>query len=226
MVERTLSHFALFTFTDSYWTLAADERQAIGDGWLPALQRAATRVDFYQVFPSRSDADVLVWSLLPMEETCDAAGFFERFLSALTPYRSLLRPHTTLWGFTKTSEYAKGRRPQSDEILKRHPKTYLIVYPFVKTAGWYQMGRDVRKGIMNEHIRIAHQYQEVNQLLLYSFGLQDQEFVVCYETEDLMRFSELVMELRSTEGRRFTYRDTPIITAVHHHPEQIRELWV
>ncbi len=30
---------------------------------------------------------------------------------------------------------------------------------------------------MNEHIRNGKQYREVTQLLLYSFGLQDQEFV-------------------------------------------------
>ena len=75
------------------------------------------------------------------------------------------------------------------------------------------MSRDARQGMMNEHIRIGHQYPEIKQLLLYSFGLQDQEFVVVYETDDLPQFSDLVNELRGAEGRRYTERDTPAYTA-------------
>ena len=47
-------------------------------------------------------------------------------------------------------------------------------------------------------------------------GVQDQEFVVVYETDDLTRFSDLVNQLRSTEARAYTERDTPLTTALHH----------
>jgi chlorite dismutase len=49
--------------------------------------------------------------------------------------------------------------------------------------------------MMNEYIRIGKQYAEIGQLLLYSFGLQDQEFVVVYEMDNLTLFSQLVHEL-------------------------------
>jgi chlorite dismutase len=68
---------------------------------------------------------------------------------------------------------------------------------------------------MKGHMRIGHRYPQVRQLLAYSFGLDDQEFVVAYETDDLVAFQDLVRELRETESRRSTVRDTPIITAVH-----------
>jgi chlorite dismutase len=55
----------------------------------------------------------------------------------------------------------------------------------------------------------------VQQLLAYSFGLDDQEFIVAYETDDLPAFVELVYALRMTQGRRYTLRDTPILTGVH-----------
>ncbi|MGH2456063.1 MAG: chlorite dismutase family protein, partial [Candidatus Limnocylindria bacterium] len=58
-------------------------------------------------------------------------------------------------------------------------------------------------------------YPQVRQLLAYSFGLDDQEFVVAYETDDLVAFQDLVRELRETESRRSTLRDTPIITGIH-----------
>ena len=67
---------------------------------------------------------------------------------------------------------------------------------------------------MGEHIRVGRQFAEVRQLLLYSFGLQDQEFVVVYETPDLAAFSA-VRELRGTEARRFTSLDTPVLTGRH-----------
>ncbi len=87
------------------------------------------------------------------------------------------------------------------------------------------MSKDARQGMMNEHIRVGHQYPEIKQLLLYSFGLQDQEFIVVYEMDDLAQFSDLVNELRSTEARRYTERDTPIFTGVYHPAEETLRLW-
>jgi chlorite dismutase len=75
-------------------------------------------------------------------------------------------------------------------------------------------GLEARQGMMNEHIRVGKEFPDVTQLLLYCTGLADQEFVVVYETDDLPRFSELVTALRSTDGRPYTLRDTPIYTAV------------
>jgi chlorite dismutase len=97
---------------------------------------------------------------------------------------------------------------------------YLIVYPFVKTTEWYLMSRDARQGMMNEHMRIGHDFDDVRQVLLYATGLDDQEFIVAYETDKLERHQELVIALRSTEGRRYTLRDTPIFTAIHRPVEE------
>src|SRR6266487_1302631 len=64
--------------------------------------------------------------------------------------------------------------------------------------------------------RLPHSARaDVRQVLLYATGLDDQEFIVAYETEDLPRFQSLVIDLRATEARRYTLRDTPIFTAIH-----------
>jgi chlorite dismutase len=68
---------------------------------------------------------------------------------------------------------------------------------------------------MRDHMKIGHAYPQVRQLLAYSFGLDDQDFVVAYETDELVAFQDLVRELRSSESRRATVRDTPIITGIH-----------
>jgi chlorite dismutase len=69
--------------------------------------------------------------------------------------------------------------------------------------------------VMRGHMRVGHKYPQVRQLLAYSFGLDDQEFIVAYETDDLIAFQDLVRDLRETESRRSTVRDTPIITGIH-----------
>ena len=222
---RTLNHFALLAFKDAYWSLSSDERAKFHQEWLSGLRSSAKKVDVYQVFPSESDAELLVWSALPAEGKCETAEFFECFARATNPYRAYLRIGATLWGFTRPSQYTKTRSTQEIDPFAETRKPYLVIYPFVKTTEWYLMSRDVRQGIMNEHIRIGKQYEGISQLLLYSFGVQDQEFVVVYETDDLMRFSDLVNELRSTEGRRYTLRDTPLHTAIFHPAEETLALW-
>ncbi|MBI3763322.1 MAG: chlorite dismutase family protein [Chloroflexi bacterium] len=222
---RTLNHFALFTFKDVYWTLDAQARAEVHSAWLAGLRAAAHKVDIYQVFPAENSADVLVWSALPAEDKCESAEFFRRFARATNPFRAYLQTSVTLWGYTRPSQYTKTRSAQEIDPFAETRMPYLVIYPFVKTTDWYLMSREARQGMMNEHIRIGKQYDGITQMLLYSFGIQDQEFVVVYETDDLMRFSDLVHELRSTEGRRYTLRDTPLHTAIYHPAEETLALW-
>jgi chlorite dismutase len=121
----------------------------------------------------------------------------------------------SLWGLTRPSIYTKRRTVQEQAIDEETRLRFLIVYPFTKTIEWYLMSRDARQGMMNEHMRIGHEFGDVRQVLLYTTGLDDQEFIVAYETDSLERHQDLVIALRSTEARRYTLRDTPIFTAVH-----------
>ncbi len=212
--QRSLNHFTLLKFRPAYWQLDPTAREGLLQQVVDALAEVAPRRYLYQVFPSRHEADLLLWCALPYEDTESPARFFTGFAQAFVPLYPYVDVPLTLWGVTKPSIYAKGRSPQEIDPFAVSRKRYLVVYPFVKTADWYLMSRDARQGMMNEHIRVGRQYPEILQLLLYSFGVQDQEFVVVYETDDIVQFSDLVQDLRSTEARKFTLRDTPIITAV------------
>jgi chlorite dismutase len=121
----------------------------------------------------------------------------------------------SLWGLTRPSIYTKRRTAQEQAVDETTRLRYLVVYPFTKTIEWYLMSRDARQGMMNEHMRIGHDFDDVRQVLLYTTGLDDQEFIVAYETDHLERHQDLVIALRATEARRYTLRDTPIFTAVH-----------
>lgn len=223
VLHRTLNHYALISFKDAYWSLSSAERDEIHKTWLAGLYAAAQKVDLFQA--TESGLDLIVWSALPADAKMDAAVFFEKFAAANNPYRHLLDIKDSLWGFTRPSQYSKARSKQEIDPFSGDRKPYLIIYPFSKTTEWYLMSREARQGMMNEHIRIGKQYDDISQLLLYSFGLQNQEFVVVYETDDLARFSDLVNELRNTEARRYTLRDTPLHTAIYHSPEETLALW-
>ena len=220
---RTFNHYALFSFKDAYWSLSADERAVFHKNWLAALRASAQKVDLFQ--GTEHDVDLIIWSALTVKDNQDAAAFFENFAQALAPYRHLIEQKDSLWGFTRPSQYSKARSKQEIDPFSDEHKPYLIIYPFSKSTEWYLMSRDARQGMMNEHIRIGKQYEDISQLLLYSFGLQNQEFVVVYETDDLTRFSDLVNELRDTEARRYTLRDTPLHTAIYHPAEETLALW-
>jgi len=222
-LHRTLNHYSLISFKESYWSLSTNEREEFQRGWLNGLCGAAQKVDIFQA--TETGIDLIVWSALPADDQQDAARFFERFAAANTPYRQFLDLKDSLWGFTRPSQYSKARSKQEIDPFGESRKSYLIIYPFSKTTEWYLMSREARQGMMNEHIRIGKQHEDISQLLLYSFGLQNQEFVVVYETDDLAHFSDLVNELRDTEARRFTLRDTPLHTAIYHPAQETLNLW-
>jgi chlorite dismutase len=93
-------------------------------------------------------------------------------------------------------------------------RKYLFVYPFVKTNEWYQLPFSERQAMMDEHIVLGNKYKSVRIHTTYSFGLDDQEFVLAFETDEPKDFLDLVMEMRESKARPYTLRDTPIFTCV------------
>jgi chlorite dismutase len=116
---------------------------------------------------------------------------------------------------TKRSMYIDKDNPEHVEdrlhIVPGQSK-YLFVYPFVKTREWYAKGVEQRQEMMDEHIRVGSKYRSVKLHTTYSFGLDDQEFVVAFETDFPQDFLDLVQELRESKASGFTLRDTPMFT--------------
>jgi chlorite dismutase len=121
----------------------------------------------------------------------------------------------SLLSMTKRSMYIDKDNPEHVEdrlhIVPGKSK-YLFVYPFVKTRAWYSLPAEQRQDMMDEHIRVGTKYRSVRLHTTYSFGLDDQEFVVAFETDYPSDFLDLVQELRETKASAFTLRDTPMFT--------------
>ncbi len=167
------------------------------------------------------DVDLLLWRL--------AASVDDLEVSAARLLRSGLGRWLTVrhafLGRLRQSQYVKRPTPQEQSILGGgEPARYLIVYPFTKSTEWYLTPAEERQRIMNGHMKVGHRYPEIRQALAYSFGLDSQDFIVAYETDDLESFGELVYELRGTESRVATVSDTPILLGVHRPIDEILEL--
>ncbi len=192
---------------------------------LPLEERGRGRTEFCQELESdqnirsyaystlgmKSDADLFIWRMSDSPEPLQES--LSRLL--LTGLGRYLEISHSFVGLIHTSTYVRRQDTQEQAILTQERQKYLVVYPFSKTIEWYLMSKEARQGMMNEHIRIGHEYPSVRQLLVYSTGLDDQEFVVSYETNELGAFQQLVIALRDTEARRYTLRDTPIFTCVY-----------
>ena len=224
--QSILSHFSIFAFNSSFWALSDKERMDVARSWRAALPAMADSVHLYRTGGTRTSGDVLVWSSLPTADTQAPARFFERFLEVQRPYRSYVHVVDVLWGFTRPSQYARASADREIDPMIKRSLPYLIVYPFVKTHEWYQHPVEERRRMMTGHIRIGKQHEGIDQLLLYSTGLQDQELVVAYESADLSAFSALVVDLRMTEARLYTERDTPVYVGIHVSPDDQGMSWL
>ncbi|HYN83666.1 MAG TPA: chlorite dismutase family protein [Pyrinomonadaceae bacterium] len=165
----------------------------------------------YSIVGLRSNTDFMIWrigyKLDPMQEMSARLNATEmgRYLEVSQSFLSM----------TKRSMYIDKDNPEHvEDRLHIVPvqADYLFVYPFVKTREWYGLPVEQRQEMMDEHIRVGSKYRSVKLHTTYSFGLDDQEFVVAFETDEPSDFLDLVQELRESKASRYTLRDTPMFT--------------
>jgi chlorite dismutase len=204
---------ALALGLDGAWRRASQDERCRSAEELAAAVTAESGVTTfsYSMVGLQAGTDLLLWSLGPSLDALEekAASVLRAGMGQwMTVKESFL-------GIIQPSQYVKKPTPQEQSLFTGERSRYLIVYPFTKSTDWYLLGREARQGIMNEHMRIGHDFPDVRQLLAYSFGVDDMDFLVAYETDDLPKFGELVRALRGTDSRRSTVRDTPLLTGIH-----------
>jgi chlorite dismutase len=101
------------------------------------------------------------------------------------------------------------------------PMKYVIVYPFVKSREWYLLPFEERKKMMEEHITVGRKFPQIRLNTSYSFGLDDQDFMLAFETNDLIDFQDLIVQLRETRVSKYVVRDTPMMVCIYKGVEDI-----
>jgi chlorite dismutase len=209
MAERT---FIKFTFLkiDPAWSRLDDERRAQDKRELLAAceDYAVDRpLRAYSTVGTRGDCDLLLVSQSPSLQDIHS---FHVVLgqSGLAKWATI--PHSYL-AMTKPSPYSESQA--RTELLTSQYK-FAFIYPMEKKREWYSLDATERRRIMTDHIETGRRYPQITLNTAYSFGIDDQEFVVSFECDEPGDFLDLVQELRGTESSAWTQRDVPIFSCV------------
>jgi chlorite dismutase len=215
-VRRQFVNFAFFKLDPSLRRLSQQQKAEARDELLQlfAKPQSGLMCLSYSTVGLKADCDFLLWriSLSPDEFQAQTASINRTTIGA---YLSM--PYSFV-SMTKRSMYIDKVDPFHTSESRTHiipgKRKYLFVYPFVKTRDWYLLPLEKRQEIMDVHIKVGNKYPSVKLNTTYSFGLDDQDFVVAFETDEPKDFLDLVMELRETQSSKFTQRDTPIFTCI------------
>ena len=221
MNERRYVHALALGLDPAWRRLDRDDRCRTGEQFAAAVTAQSDVSTFtYSMIGLKAGVDLVLWSLAPSLEALE-----DKTAAALrTGMGAWMTVRYSFLGLIAPSQYVKRPTQQEQSLFAGERSRYLVVYPFTKSTEWYLLSAEERQKVMNEHMKVGHRFDQVRQLLAYSFGLDDMDFLVAYETDDLPAFGELVRELRGTESRRSTVRDTPILTGVHRPIEEITAL--
>jgi len=226
---RQYIRYLFYKARPSWHQLATEQRAAARGELLAALEPFAERLPVlraYSTLGTRADADFLLWTVTERLED------FQELQAAVlrSPMGAHLDTPYSYLAMTKRSQYVdrhehadgegEGRRTR----IRPSGRRYLFVYPMVKKRPWYRLSYEERQRAMDEHIRVGHDFPRVKINTSYSFGLDDQEFVVAFETDYPGDFLDLVEKLRGGEASAYTERETPIFTCVAGSVAEVVEL--
>jgi len=222
-IQRQFVSFAYFKIDPAIRRLGDSEKWEARSEFLKLFQTPWKDMISlsYSTAGLKADCDFLLWRI---SKTPDAFQEQQKTMNKTRIGAYLSMPYSFL-SMTKRSMYIDKLDPFHTAESRTHiipgKRKYLFVYPFVKTRDWYLLPLERRQEIMDHHIKVGNEFPSVKLNTTYSFGLDDQDFVVAFETEEPKDFLDLVMKLRETESSKYTQRDTPIFTCVQMPMEQI-----
>ena len=213
--ENTIATMYLnFSFykVDSKWRWLNDigkDEAAKEFSSLIEVANTKMKVRTYSTLGLRKESDFMIWSISESLENIQVltskvySTVLGKYIEASEVYLSTSRP----------SVYSNQVIPSF--MKNEDPLKYNIVYPFIKSREWYLLPFDKRSEMMKEHINVGKKFPKVRLNTSYSFGISDQDFMLAFETDNLMDFQDLIIKLRETQVSRYVLKDTPMIVCVH-----------
>ena len=210
---RQFLNYAFYKVDPAFRRLPPEEQRQVAHNFRKVIAGWEGRDDLilrtYSLVGIRGDVDFMLWRI-SIDLNCFQDMQAEMNRSAFGGYLS--QPYNFL-SLQKRSQYVNRIEGsgQGLELLPGEGK-YLFVYPFVKTRPWYGLSPHARQGMMDEHINASSPFKGVRINTSYSYGIDDQEFVVSFDSDYPQEFVDLVGRLRYTEASLYTLRDTPMFT--------------
>jgi peroxiredoxin len=180
------------------------EAQEVFDEWADRVQVRGA----YSTSGFRADADLLMWWVgRSPDDVQDLVQAFRR--TALG--RRLHLAHAFM-GVVRPAEFSPDHLPA---FLKGEaPRRYLCVYPFVRTPEWYLLPAEERGAMLSEHGEIGREFPDVLANTTSAFGLNDWEWILAFEADELHRLVDCIRRLRQARARRYTKEEVPFVTGI------------
>ena len=197
--------WAVFTVTDR--DFARDEAAAeLTDLLEQAKGKGIVTRGVYDLQGMRADADFMFWWIAPSSD--DLQEIYARFRRT-----GLGRASDPVWSamaLHRPAEFNKSHVPAF--LAGEEPKNYVCVYPFVRSYDWYLLEDAERRKMLAEHGMMAREYPDVRANTVSSFALNDYEWMLAFEADELHRIVDLMRHLRGAEARRHTRVEIPFYT--------------
>ncbi|WP_017588617.1 hydrogen peroxide-dependent heme synthase [Nocardiopsis ganjiahuensis] len=197
------SVFKVDSLEDTDRNGAAEELQALLD---KAAEQGVTTRGSYDVQGFRADADIMFWWVADTPE--QVQGIYSEFRRT-----RIGRASTPVWsvvGLHRPAEFNRGHVPAF--LAGEEPRDNICVYPFVRSYEWYLLPDDERRAMLAEHGRMAAPYPDVRANTVSSFGLNDYEWLLAFEADELHRIVDLMRHLRGAKARLHTREELPFYT--------------
>jgi hydrogen peroxide-dependent heme synthase len=160
----------------------------------------------YDIGGLRADADLMVWWHAPAADDLQEA--YHRLRRTALGRR--LVPVWSQAALHRPAEFNKSHVPAF--LAQEEPRTYVCVYPFVRSYEWYLLPDEERRAMLAEHGMMARDYPDVRANTVASFALGDYEWLLAFEADELHRIVDLMRHLRASAARRHVREEVPFYT--------------
>lgn len=226
--KRQFLNYAFYKLDPAFRRLSREEQSEIkaeflaaAEGWVSEAAKEKGLIQrTYSLGGVRGDVDFMLWRIAFDVRDFQAA---QARLNKTRLMGYLTQPYHYI-SMQKRSQYVNRVEGSGHglEILPGQGQ-YLFIYPFIKTRAWYDLTPHARQGMMDEHIYASGPFKGVRINTSYSYGIDDQEFVVSFDSDYAQEFVDLVHRLRYTEASNYTLSDTPMFTCIKTELKQILE---
>jgi chlorite dismutase len=214
---KTFLNFSFFKVDPKWRWLNEIGKEEAAKEFTNLVEVANTKINVrtYSTLGLREDSDLMFWMI---SDSIEKTQVMTSKIYSTVLGKYLMQSYVFL-SAARPSVYSSKITPGF--MTNEQPMKYCIVYPFVKSREWYLLPFDERKKMMEEHIMVGRKFPQIRLNTTYSFGLDDQDFMLAFETMDLISFQELIMQLRETQVSRYIIRDTPMIVCVYKEVEDV-----
>jgi hydrogen peroxide-dependent heme synthase len=216
------AHFLVLRSTPELRSLDASARDQAFHEADVLLKEWGDRVTLrgaYSTVGLRADADLVLWLVAPSIELIQDLTVALRRTDA---GRRLELSHA-FTGIVRPAEFTRDHAPAF--VRGEAPRRFLCVYPFVRTPEWYLLPPEERAGLLREHGQMGREFPDVLANTTSAFGINDWEWILAFEADDLGRIVDCIRRLREAEARRYTKVEIPFVTGIRKElPEALADL--